>query len=199
MDHNDIDPDSRCRLPFVDRATLDPETQAMFDSHQKGGGHTLRGLRGPGGIKLHSPALAKHMRPVGRYLRVDAGFTGRVREVAILITARCCDSQFEWVAHEREAIRQGVPPETIETIRLRKPVDALDPSDALIITLGREAFLSRKVSAATYRRALETFGRRCLVDLVALMGNYASTAVMLTVFDMQLDEGVEPPLPVTTR
>ena len=195
MDHDDIDPDSRCRLPFVDRTGLDPEAQAMFDSHKNGGGHTLRGLRGPGGIKLHSPALAKYARPVGRYLRVDAGFTGRVREVAILITARCCDSQFEWAAHEQEAVRQGVPRETIEAIRLGKPVDALDPTDALIVTLGREAFESRKVTSETYRRALETFGTRRLVDLVALMGNYASTAVMLTVFDMQLDKAVDPPLP----
>jgi 4-carboxymuconolactone decarboxylase len=196
MDNHDIDPDSRCRLPFVDRAALDPEAQAMFDSHKKGGEHTLRGLRGPGGIKLHSPALAKYARPVGRYLRVDAGFTGRVREVAILTTARCCDSQFEWAAHEPEAIRQGVPRETIEAIRLGNPVDALDPTDALIVTLGREAFGLRKVTPETYRRALETFGAPRLVDLVALMGNYASTAVMLTVFDMQLDEGVDPPLPV---
>ena len=75
MDRDDIDPDSRCRLPFVDRALLDPEAQAMFDGHQKGGGHTIRGLRGPGGIKLHSPTLAKHGRPVGRYLRVEAGFS----------------------------------------------------------------------------------------------------------------------------
>jgi 4-carboxymuconolactone decarboxylase len=196
MDQNDIDPDSRCRLPFVDRNALDPETQAMFDSHQHGGGHTLRGLRGPGGIKLHSPALAKHAGPVGRYLRVDAGFTGRVREVAILITARCCDSQFEWAAHEPEAIKQGVPRATIEAIRLGEPVGALDPTDALIVTLGREAFQRRKVTAETYRRALETFGARGLVDLVSLMGNYAGTAVMLTVFDMQLDDGVDPPLPV---
>jgi 4-carboxymuconolactone decarboxylase len=196
MDRDDIDPDSRCRLPFVDRALLDPEAQAMFDGHQKGGGHTIRGLRGPGGIKLHSPTLAKHGRPVGRYLRVEAGFSGRVREVAILITARCCDSQFEWAAHEDEAVREGVPRQTIEAIRLGSPVDALDPTDALIIRLGREAFQSRKVTPETYRRALETFGARGLVDLVALMGNYASTAVMLTVFDMQLDEGVEPRLPV---
>jgi len=199
MDRNDIDPHSRCRLPFVDRNGLDPETQAMFDAHQKGGGHTLRGLRGPGGIKLHSPVLAKHTRPVGRYLRVEAGFSGRVREVAILITARCCDSQFEWAAHEAEAVRQGVPRETIDVIRLGKPVDALDATDALIIILGREAFQQRKVTPETYRRALETFGVRRLVDLVALMGNYASTAVMLTVFDMQLDKDVEPPLPVAAR
>jgi hypothetical protein len=33
-----------------------------------------------------------------------------------------------------------------------------------------------------------------LVDLVALMGNYASTAALLTAFDMQLNPGQSPPL-----
>jgi 4-carboxymuconolactone decarboxylase len=93
-------------------------------------------------------------------------------------------------------VREGVPRQTIEAIRLGSPVEALDPTDALVIKLGREAFQSRKVTPEIYRRALETFGARGLVDLVALMGNYASTAVMLTVFDMQLDEGVAPRLPV---
>ena len=166
----------------------------MFDAHMKGG--SIRGLRGPGGVKLHSPKLAQLSAPAARYLRVEAGYSGRVREVAILITARCCDSQFEWAAHEDEALKEGVPRETIEAIRLGGPLDALDPTDAIIIQLGREAFLARKVTSETYRRALETFGTRALVDIACLMGNYAGTAAMLTVFDMQLDEGVEPPLPV---
>jgi len=38
------------------------------------------------------------------------------------------------------------------------------------------------------------FGRRALVDLVALMGNYAATAALLTAFDMQLDPDQTPPL-----
>ena len=37
--------------------------------------------------------------------------------------------------------------------------------------------------------------RAKLVDLVALMGNYASTAALLTAFAMRLDEGQPPPLP----
>jgi hypothetical protein len=41
---------------------------------------------------------------------------------------------------------------------------------------------------------LRQFVRRALVDLVALMGNYAATAVLLTAFDMQLDPGQPPPL-----
>jgi hypothetical protein len=42
---------------------------------------------------------------------------------------------------------------------------------------------------------MRQFGPRQLVDLVALMGNYASTAALLTAFAMRLDEGQPPPLP----
>jgi 4-carboxymuconolactone decarboxylase len=192
---DDIDPVSRCRLPFAERDALDPDTQAIHDMLAGGNAETIRGLRGPGGINLHSPHYAKFARPVGRYLRYEAGFSGRVREVAILITARCCDSQFEWAAHESEALKQGVPTETIEAIRLGQSLEGLDPVDAIVIALGRETFLTRKVRSETYRQALQHFGTRELVDLAALMGNYAGTAAMLTIFDMQLDDGIEPPLP----
>lgn len=191
----DVDPQSGCRLPLPDRASLDPDAQAIFDLHVKIGSHSIRGLRGPGGLQLHSPELAKRKRPVGRYLRFEAGFSGRVRETAILITARCCDCQFEWAAHEDEALREGVPKETIETIKHDRPLDTLDLTDAVIIALGREIFRARKVTSQTYERALKTFGKRSLIDLVALMGNYAATAALLTAFDMQLDPGVTPPLP----
>jgi len=56
-------------------------------------------------------------------------------------------------------------------------------------------FGARKVSAQTYAAALKQFGRRGLVDLVALMANYAGTAAILTAFDMQLDPGTKPGLP----
>jgi 4-carboxymuconolactone decarboxylase len=51
------------------------------------------------------------------------------------------------------------------------------------------------VASATFARSLRQFGRRALVDLVALMGNYAGTAALLTAFDMQLDPGQPPLLP----
>jgi 4-carboxymuconolactone decarboxylase len=53
----------------------------------------------------------------------------------------------------------------------------------------------RKVGSATFARALALLGRKTLVDLVALMGNYAATSALLTAFDMQLDPDREPPLP----
>jgi 4-carboxymuconolactone decarboxylase len=199
MDTSDIDPQSRCRLPLPQRDALDPEAQAVYDRLLDPQGGTLRGLIGPGGLSLHSPGLWRHTRGLNRYLRYEAGLGGRLRELAILVTACECDSQFEWAAHEAEARKEGVPDAAIETVRHRRDIAGLDEADAAVIALGREMFGDRRVGAATFARCLALFGRGRLVDLVALMGNYASTAALLCAFDMQLDDGVAPPLPIPRR
>lgn len=192
---DDIDPESGCRLPLPRRGELSREAQAVYDRLANPSGGNLRGLRGPGGIQLHSPELSQRSRPLNHYLRFEAGLGGRVRELAILTVARELDSQFEWAAHEAEALREGVLPQTIDIIRYRHDLDGLTEPDAIIIQLGREIFGIRRVCTATFARALKQFGRRQLVDLVALMGNYAATAALLTAFDMQLDPDQKPGLP----
>jgi 4-carboxymuconolactone decarboxylase len=192
---DDIDPQSGCRLPLPKRDELDADGQRIYDSLADPNGGSIRGLRGPGGIQLHSAGLSRYSRPLNRYLREQAGLGGRVLELAILTTAREVDSQFEWAAHEPEALREGIAQEIIEIVRYRRPTEGLDEADAIVIELGREIFGARRVSSAIFARALHRFGRTKLVDLVALMGNYAGTAALLTAFDMQLDAGQPPPLP----
>src|ERR1700756_530841 len=190
----DADPESGCRLPLPDREQLDEAGQRTYDRLVDPKGGTIRGLRGPGGIMLHSPELSRHARPLNRYLRHEAALGGRVRELAILTTARELDSEFEWAAHEPEALAEGVSQEIIDIIKHRMDTSGLDEVDAIVIELGREIFGARRVASATFARALRQFGRRTLVDLVALMGNYAGTAALLTAFDMKLDPGQPPPL-----
>jgi len=189
----DIDPESGCRLPLPRREDLDAQGQRAYDRLADPGGGTLRGLRGPGGIQLHSPELSRRSRPVNHYLRYEAGLGGRVRELAILATARELDSRFEWAAHEPAALGEGISREIIDIIRWRGATTGLAEADAIVIDLAREILGARRVSAQTYARVLQQFGPRQLVDLVALMGNYAATDVLLTAFAMQLDQGQQPP------
>ena len=191
---SDIDPQSGFRLPLPRREDLDEAGQKAYDRGTTPG-TTIAGLQGPAGVQLYSTRTAPHLAALNRYLRFEAGLGGRLRELAILVTARELDSQFEWAAHEAEAKREGIAPELIDVIRHRRDPAGIDEADRVVIALGREIFGARKVSPETYASTLAQFGRRKLVDLVALMGNYASTAAMLTAFDMQLDPGVEPPLP----
>jgi 4-carboxymuconolactone decarboxylase len=125
MYREDVDPESGCRLPLPQREQLDDARKRTYDSLADPTGGTIRGLRGPGGIMLHSPELSLRARPLNRYLRHEAGLGGRVRELAILTTARELDSQFEWAAHEPEAVAEGVSQEIIDIIKHRKDTSDL--------------------------------------------------------------------------
>ena len=126
---SDIDPRSGMRLPLPNRDDLDEAGKKAYDRGMTPGA-TIAGLQGPAGIQLYSPKTAAHASALNRYLRFEAGFTAHVREVAILITAREMDSQFEWVAHEPEALKEGVPQQVIDVIKYRRSTEGLDETDA---------------------------------------------------------------------
>jgi 4-carboxymuconolactone decarboxylase len=106
------------------------------------------------------------------------------------------DNQFEWAAHEPEALKEGLPKKIVEVVKYRKDVEGLAETDAVIIQFGRQLFSQKKVHSETFARALRIFGSKRLVDLVSLMTNYSSTAALLNAFDMQLDPDQEPLLPM---
>jgi len=192
---SDVYEDSRCRLPLPDRDGLDDAARKLYDRFADPDSGTYVGLRGPGGIRLHSPQNALCVQALNNYIRREAGITTYVRELSILVTARELDSQFEWTAHEEEALKAGVSPDVIHVVKYRKDTSGVPASDALLIRLGRQIFGDRRVTQETFAEALAAFGEKGLVDLVSLMANYAATAALLTAFDMQLHPEWEPLLP----
>ena len=195
MPPSDIDPQSGFRLPLLKRDELDDAGKATYDRAATPGAN-IAGLQGPAAIQLYSTKTTPHLQALNRYLRFEAGFSPRIREIAILSTAREMDSQFEWVAHEPEALKEGVPQNVIDVIKHRRSTAGLDATDALVIELGRQLWRDHKVKPETFARLREIFGPHKLVDLVLLMGNYAGTAAMLTAVDMQLHKGKQPLLPI---
>ena len=185
----DIFAESGCRLPLPNREELSEEAKNIFDTLKNPSGGSLAGLRGPGGIRLHSPDISIGLRAVNMRLRDPDVIDPRVRELAILVTAREHHCQFEWSAHEDEAKKVGVTAEIIEIVRNRLPTKALSEKDAAIIEFGRELFGNKKVTAETYARLASFFNKSEMVDIVNLMGMYAMTAALLIAFDAQLPEG----------
>src|SRR5215472_15364955 len=192
---SDIDPQSGFRLPLPKREDLDEVGKRHYD-RVAAPGASIAGLKGPSGIGLYSPKAAEHARALNRYLRFEAGFAPRIREIAILTTAREMDSQFEWSAHEPEALKEGVEPRVIDVIKHRLSTAGLDETDATVIEFGRQIFRDHKVTPETFAKVKALFGPNKLVELVMLMGNYAGTAALLTAVDMQLHPGQKPLLPI---
>jgi len=191
----DVYPDSMFRLPLPKREDLDDRGKKSYDDIVSPNGPTIAGLRGPAGILLNDPELAELERALNQYLRYGSGLNGRVRELAILVAAREAHSQFEWAAHEPQALKEGLDPKTVEIVKYGRSSKGLPEMDAVVIELGRQMFGQKKVDSETYASALKLFGPRELVNLVSLMGNYCSTAALLSTFDMQLRPGQKPLLP----
>ncbi len=190
---DDIDPESRNRLPVVHRDALEDAVKPIYDEVATPSATSVAGLQGPGGIMLHSPSLVAAHRAYNRALRSVPDLPPALKELAILVAARAMDQAFEWTTHEGPARAAGLDPRIIDVVRHRGPLDGLPEREAAIVRLGREALDERRVRPGTYADAERLFGRRALVSLTALMASYTGAAVLLTVFDQQLP----PDLPST--
>ena len=121
----DVYPETLSRLPPLKRETLNEAQQKAYDAvtAPRSGRLNLAGIKGPGGVILRMPKLAKPLGDVNRVLRSELGLDARLVELTILATAREMQSQFEWAMHEPVALEVGVPAATIDMIRHGKPLD----------------------------------------------------------------------------
>jgi 4-carboxymuconolactone decarboxylase len=182
----DVFPDSRGRLPLVKREDLDEDGKKAYDHDASPDSTALAGLAGPGGIGLHASPANVRGSVLGQ----------RLQELARLVVARETDQVFEWTVQEPRALEEGLEPEIIDIVRYHKSLDGVAEKEASIIQLGREIFEKHKVSSETFARIYIQLGDRNLVDLCYLMGNYASTSILLHTVDLHLPYNRKPLLPV---
>src|SRR5271155_2432537 len=96
-----------------------PESDAMTDAQRKAAEEIVGkrgGLKGPLGLWLHVPEMARRIAPVGGYLLNEGPLPEPQREIAILVTARFWQSEYEWYAHAKLAKEAGVAPTVIAAI-----------------------------------------------------------------------------------
>ncbi|HSZ21031.1 MAG TPA: carboxymuconolactone decarboxylase family protein [Candidatus Acidoferrum sp.] len=178
------------RLPAIKREDLDDAGKKLFDA--RGPVDSF----GPGGIRLYSLPVAEHMEGVNDFLRHKSGLDPRLVELAILVTARESDCEYVWTAHEPQALKAGLSQETIDAVKYRKSTEGLAEKDAVIITLGREVLGKHHVSSDVAAHALNLFGKQGLVNIVSLIGDYASTTILLNAFDQHVRPTDKPLLPI---
>lgn len=177
------------RVSLPPPESLTPEQRRVYDKIVSG----PRGkIQGPLRAALHNPELADRWQALGALLRYQTSLSPRRSELAILVTARACNSPFEWYAHRIEAERAGIEAPVIEAILAERTPDGLDDDDATIVRFARELNAMRSVSDATYADALARFGERAVVELTALVGYYTMVAMTLNAHEIPLPEGVAP-------
>lgn len=146
---------------------------------------------GPLALWLNRPELADAASSLGTYLRYENSLGPRLSELAIIVTARCWDAEFEWFAHKRLALEAGLDPAIADAIRDRGEPPFNDPEEEVVYRFAMEAFTNprKQVSAATFEDARKVLGQDRLVDLVALIGYYSFVSVTLNNFNVMPEDG----------
>jgi 4-carboxymuconolactone decarboxylase len=192
-----IDPKTSSRFPPVRRDDLDTAGKKVYDDHVAEGINL--GGPGPVSLRMWDPPVAEHGHAMNQYVRTKAGLSPAVVELVILTTTRELNAEYEYSGHEPAGLKAGLSQQVIDAVKFRRPLTGLPERDAAIIQLTREAVGQRKVSPATFARAEKLFGKKALVTMGAIMGEYNSAAILLAIAGQQMPAGRKSLLPVETR
>jgi alkylhydroperoxidase family enzyme len=184
---SDLDPQSRARLPYLQRKDLDENAQRIFDV-LPGRSKDNSTLSGPLAFAAYNPAVAKALFDLHN-AAVAGALDPRTRELAIMVACRETNYSLEWNAHEATALKVGVDAKVLDVIRNRGSLTGLDQKDAAVIRFGRQMFGDRKMDAATFARVKQLFGPKGAMDMVAVMNTYAVSGFYAIAVDEHMPPG----------
>jgi len=186
----DIDPVTLSRLPPVTAADLDEEGRRLLAARTN-----YTPAPGPTHVTIYSPRELDLGIPSGEKSPVGA----RYFQLAVLITAREIDQQYEWSSHEVAGRRQGLEQSVIDVVKYNRDVAGLSDKDATVISFGRALFREHQVSSELWAKMVGHFGRQRTVQMMMIMGDYFRVGFMLNAIDQHLPPTREALLPSLAR
>lgn len=191
------------RFKLIPLENLTPEQKALSDAIKSGpraklassGASKPGPLGGPFNVWLRSPSIGNLVQQLGEEIRFRSSLSGKLNELAILVTARNWTSQYEWVAHHKLALEGGLDPKIAEDIAHGRRPSGMDEDETLVYEFSTELQNTQGISDAMYARAVARFGERGVVDLISVNGFYVLVSMCLNVDRTPVPPGTPLPLP----
>lgn len=187
--------DYPCRLPPVAQSDYTPDQKKAYDEFYATRGKHLGdapqpgSFAGPWGIFIRSPELLTLTQRMGEYLRYRCAISGRLSELAILLVARHWSADFEWYAHAKIAIKEGLSQDIIDAIAEARRPDGLKDDEQIVYDYVSELLTTRRVSDTTFGKAKALLGEKALVDICGVTGYYSLLAMTMNVARVETPDG----------
>ncbi len=186
----DLDPQSRARLPYLKKSEMDAKGQKLAETFPSKDGT----LSGPLAFAAYNSGVAQALLDLHNAAVTGGTLDPHTRELAILVACRETNYNLEWNGHEASGLKAGIDAKVIDVVRNNRALTGLDEKDAAVIRFGRQMFRDRKVDSATFAKAVELWGKRGTMDMVAAMNTYAVSGYFAIAVDEHSAEG-KPELP----
>jgi 4-carboxymuconolactone decarboxylase len=166
------------RFKPLNYAELTPEQRAFADREIAAG---RKPETGPFNIYLRSPEMAELSRPLSDYLRFKAPTPRKLKEIAIMLTARYWGGQYVWYSHRQQALDAGLSPAFIGALAAGERPANMSPDEATTYDFVAQLLTTRQVSDGNFKAMAALVGERGIVELVALMGQYTGLTMLFVV------------------
>lgn len=141
-----------------------------------------RGTGGSFNITLESPEMGELFFAMGERVRFHMSVPDKLKEIAILLTARYWGAQYEWLAHRRAGAQAGLSEEKIKAIAEGRRPAGMTSDEETVYDFISELFKTKQVSDATFDSVKRLVGgERGLVDLLVTAGYYQVVSMFMNV------------------
>jgi 4-carboxymuconolactone decarboxylase len=194
---SDLDAKSLARLPYVTRQDVGDAGQKLADIFARNG-KPADPITGPLAFASYNVPVANALLDLHDGAIGKGSLNPHVRELAILVACRETNYNLEWNGHEPAAVKAGVDAKVIDVVRSGGALTGIDDADAAVIRFGRELIGDRKMSSATFAKAVQLYGKNGAMDLVAVMSTYAVSGFYAIAVDEHPPAG-KPALPALKK
>ncbi len=174
------------------------EQRQLWDTllESRGGAQTLVApdgtLRGPFNHMVTNPTLGRRMGDLGHAVRFEASIERRLQELAISTVGAHWRSNFEFWAHGRMAIDQGIDPGVIEALADGREPEFERDDEAEVHAFAAQLVATGRVDQDRYDAVRDRVGATALADLITTIGYYSLVSLTLNAHEVPLPEGNDP-------
>ena len=170
------------RLKDITDEGMNALQKSLRDAIYAGPRGKRQSLTGPFQIWLNAPELGHLAQAVGAHVRYKTTLSPRLSETIILATAQIWKAQYEWYAHEPQALKGGVKQKTINDIKAGRAPKTAAKDERALYDFVKELYKNKRVSDRTYKRCHSFLGDQGMVEMVGIAGYYSLIAMTLNVF-----------------
>jgi alkylhydroperoxidase family enzyme len=167
-------------LPYLDDQDASPEVLKILKARRM----VLNVQRMMANAQGIFPDRSKLSNALFSKIKLDP----RLREIAILRTAKDCRSIYEWTQHVPAAKHVGVTDEQIAAIEQWSEADCFSEIERLVLRLTDEVNSNVKGSRETVQALKRHVSPGEIIELLVIIGHWRQTASVLETLEVDLED-----------
>ncbi len=167
-------------LPYLDDQDASPEVLKILKARSQ----VLNVQRMTANAQGIFPIRSKLSNALFTQIKLEA----RLREIAILRTAKDCHSVYEWTQHVPAAKHVGVTDEQIAAIEKWTEASCFSEVERLVLQLTDEVNINVKGKRETVEALKKHLSPGEIIELLIIIGHWRQTASILETIEVDLED-----------